>query len=60
MSEASISVKEAVEMLYCGRCNVVEAAQAAKVEPDLLKRLLLEKLKEKPTMAPLQLTLPLA
>tara|TARA_R110002012_G_scaffold44239_2_gene118888 strand:- start:287 stop:460 length:174 start_codon:yes stop_codon:yes gene_type:complete len=53
-----IPVTEAVDMLYHGRSNVCTAAKAADVEPELLKRLLLEKVRTKPEMAPLQLTLP--
>jgi hypothetical protein len=51
-------VAEAVDMLYHGRSNVCAAAKAADVEPEVLKRLLLEKIQTKPQMAPLQLTLP--
>jgi hypothetical protein len=54
----NISVTQAVDMLYHGRSNVCVAATAADVEPEILKRLLLEKIKTKPEMAPLQLTLP--
>ena len=55
----NVSVTEAVDMLYHGRSNVCVAAKAADVEPEILKRLLLEKIKTKPEMAPLQLTLPI-
>ena len=55
----NISVAEAVDMLYHGRSNVCVAAKAADVEPEILKRLLLEKIKTKPEMAPLQLSLPI-
>ena len=54
----TISLTEAVDMLFHGRSNVPNAAKAAGVEPDVLKRLLLEKIKTKPQMAPIQLTLP--
>jgi len=54
----TIPVAEAVDMLYHGRSNVCAAAKAADVDPEVLKRLLLEKIKTKPQMTPLQLTLP--
>jgi hypothetical protein len=54
----TIPVNEAVDMLYHGRSNVCIAAKAADVEPEVLKRLLLEKVRTRPQMAPLQLTLP--
>ena len=53
------TLNQAVDMLYHGKCNVPTAAKAANVEPDVLKRLLLEKIKLKPAMAPLQLSLPI-
>ena len=56
---ASISLSDAVDMLFHGRSNVCVAAKAADVEPDVLKRLLLEKIKTKPEMSPLQLSLPI-
>ena len=55
----NISVTEAVDMLYHGRSNVCVAAKAADVEQEILKRLLLEKIKTKPEMVPLQLSLPI-
>jgi len=55
----NVSVTEAVDMLYHGRSNVCVAAKAADVGPEILKRLLLEKIKTKPEMAPLQLSLPI-
>ena len=56
---ASVSLNEAVDMLFHGKSNVCVAAKAANVEPEVLKRLLLEKIKTKPQMAPLQLSLPI-
>ena len=55
----TIPVAEAVDMLFHGKSNVCTAAKAADVEPELLKRLLLEKIKTKPEMSPLQLSLPI-
>jgi len=55
----NITVTQAVDMLYRGRSNVCAAAKAADVGPEILKRLLLEKIKTKPEMAPLQLSLPI-
>jgi len=55
----NITVTQAVDMLYRGRSNVCAAANAADVGPEILKRLLLEKIKTKPEMAPLQLSLPI-
>ena len=53
------TLNEAVDMLFHGKCNVPTAAKAADVEPEVLKRLLLEKINLKPEMAPLQLSLPI-
>jgi hypothetical protein len=53
------SIGEAVDMLYHGKCNVIEAANACGTTPDMLKQLLLEKVRSKPELEPLQLTLPL-
>ncbi len=55
----TISLTEAVDMLFHGRCNVPTAAKAAGAEPEVLKRLLLEKIGSKPEMSPLQLSLPI-
>ena len=55
-----ISLDEAVDLLYRGRMNVCKAAVLAKTEPDVLKRLLLERVESKPTPAPIQLSLHLA
>ena len=55
----TIPLNEAVDMLFHGRCNVHTAAKEAGTEPEILKRLLLEKIKLKPEMAPLQLSLPI-
>jgi len=54
----TIPVAEAVDMLFHGKSNVCVAAKAADVEPEILKRRLLEKIKTKPEKVPLQLTLP--
>ena len=53
-----ISIKQAVDMLYHGKCNVIEAATACGTSPDTLKQLLLEKVHSKPQLEPLQLTIP--
>ena len=55
----TIPVTEAVDMLFHGKSNVCVAAKAADVEPEILKRLLLEKIQTKPEMVPLQLSLPI-
>lgn len=55
----TIPIKEAVDRLYHGRCNVLTAATAAGVEIEVLKRLLLERVRSKGEMAPLQLSLPI-
>ena len=44
-------------MLFYGKCNVPTAAKAAGAEPEVLKRLLFEKIKSKPELSPLQLSL---
>jgi len=54
-----ISIKQAVDMLYHGKCNVIEAATACDTPPETLKQLLLEKVRSKPQLEPLQLTLPI-
>ena len=54
-----ISLSKAVDMLYRGRSNLIKAAKAAETEPETLKRLLLEKVRSKPQLEPLQLTLDL-
>ena len=56
---ATISIKQAVDMLFTGRSNVIKAAKAADCDPNLLKRLLAERVRESPTHAPIQLTLDL-
>ena len=53
-----VSLTEAVDMLFHGKCNVPTAAKAAGAEPEVLKRLLFEKIKSKPELSPLQLSLP--
>ena len=54
-----VSLTEAVDMLFYGKCNVLTAATAAGVEIEVLKRLLLERVRSKAEMAPLQLSLPI-
>ncbi len=56
---AEITMKQAVDMLFTGKCNVIVAAKAADTDPDTLKRLLAERVRESPTQSPLQLTLDL-
>tara|TARA_R110002012_G_scaffold59586_1_gene156009 strand:- start:1021 stop:1200 length:180 start_codon:yes stop_codon:yes gene_type:complete len=56
---AEISIKQAVDLLYCGRSNLIKAAKAADVDPDVLKKLLLERVRTTPPEASLQLTLDL-
>jgi len=53
-----VPLTEAVDMLFHGKCNVPTAAKAAGAEPEVLKRLLFEKIKSKPELSPLQLSLP--
>ena len=55
----TISLAQAVDMLYRGRANLIKAARAADTDPTTLKRLLLEKVRSTPQFEPLQLTLPL-
>ena len=52
-----VPLTEAVDMLFHGKCNVHTAAKAAGAEPEVLKRLLFEKIKSKPELSPLQLSL---
>ena len=54
-----ITISQAVNMLYRGRSNLIKAAKAADTNPETLKRLLLEKVRSKPQLEPLQLTLDL-
>ena len=54
-----ISITQAVDMLYRGKCNVIKASNACGASPDILKQLLLEKVHSKPQLEPLQLTLPI-
>ena len=54
-----ISIKQAVDMLYHGKCNVIKASDACGAPPETMKQLLLEKVRSKPQLEPLQLTLPL-
>ena len=54
-----ITISQAVDMLYRGRSNLIKAAKAADTNPETLKRLLLEKVRSKPQLEPLQLTLDL-
>ncbi len=55
----TIKVGEAVDMLYHGKSNVINAAQACGVEPEILKQLLLERVQTNQPLEPLQLTLPI-
>ena len=55
----TITVGQAVDMLFCGKSNLINAAKAADVDPNILKRLVLERVRSSPTQAPLQLTLDL-
>ncbi len=56
---AEVTMKQAVDMLFTGRCNVITAAKAADTDPETLKRLLAERVKDSPAQSPLQLTLDL-
>ena len=53
-----ITVSEAVDLLFHGKCNVIVAAEACRGSPETLKQLLLEKVHSKPQLEPLQLTIP--
>ena len=53
----TVTVSEAVDMLYHGRSNVINAAKACGAEPETLKQLLLERVQKNPPFDPLQLTL---
>ena len=53
----SLTIKQAVELVYQGRSNLIHAAVACDVHPDTLKQLLLERVNEKPHFDPIQLTL---
>ena len=57
MTQPAISLKKAVDMLFTGRSNLIKAARAADTDPETLKRLLAERVKEAPAQAPIQLTL---
>ena len=59
MKDETITVAEAIRMLYTGRANVIKAAKAANVDPKVLKRLLAEYVAGNQELAPLQLTLDL-
>ena len=59
MSDQTITVAEAITMLYTGRSNVVKAAQAADMDPEVLKRLLKEYCLGNQSLAPIQMTLDL-
>lgn len=56
---AEVTMRQAVDMLFTGQCNVIAAAKAADTDPETLKRLLAERVKDSPTQSPLQLTLDL-
>ncbi len=53
----TITVSEAVDLLYHGRSNVIKAAEACGAEPETLKQLLLKRVQKNPPFDPLQLTL---
>ena len=55
----SLSIGQAVDLLYHGRSNVIKASKACGAPVDTLKQLLLEKVNSKPHFEPLQLTLPI-
>ena len=55
----SLTIYQAVDLLYRGRSNVIKASQACGAPVDTLKQLLLEKINSKPHFEPLQLTLPI-
>ena len=59
MSDSTITVAEAIRQLYTGRANVVKAAKAADVDPEVLKRLLKEYVAGNRELAPIQLSLDL-
>lgn len=52
-----ITITEAVDRLYHGKCNVIDAATACGAKPETLKQQLLERVRSKPQLEPLQLTL---
>ena len=54
-----ITVSEAVDLLFHGKCNVFVAAEACRGSPEILKQLLLEKVLSNPQLEPLQLTFPI-
>jgi hypothetical protein len=53
----TITVAQAVDLLYHGRSNVIKAAEACGDKPETLKQLLLERVQKNPPFEPLQLTL---
>ena len=52
-----ITISEAVDLLYHGKCNVIVAAEACRGSPEVLKQLLLKRVQSNPPLEPLQLTL---
>ena len=52
-----ITIREAVDLCYRGRSNMVKASQAAEVDIEILKRLLLEKVQRTPIELTIQLPL---
>lgn len=53
----NLTIKQAVELIYRGKSNLIHAAAACDVHPDTLKQLLLERVNEKPHFDPIQLSL---
>ena len=53
----NLTIKQAVELIYRGKSNLIHAAAACDVHPDTLKQLLLERVNEKPRFDPIQLSL---
>jgi len=52
-----ISVTQAVDLIYHGKSNLIDAANLCESPPETLKQLLLERVQTKPQFEPLQLTL---
>ena len=52
-----ISVTEAVDLIYHGRSNLIAASVSCDSDPETLKQLLLERVRNKPQYEPLQLSL---
>ena len=52
-----LEIGQAVELIYRGKSNLIDAAVACETSPDTLKQLLLERVNEKPHFDPIQLSL---